>query len=788
MNINRYYLSAMLFLSALCANGQTADKPASKDPRITSEAEFRQFVQDHTDPSRDATDGGYDQLIKNTSPISPQAESVQKFGEFPMDYSTGVPSISIPLYEINVGNYQLPITISYHASGIRVQDMATPVGLGWTLNAGGVVNRQCKGTADVIQDTLLLTYKTEHEIDLAMASGARTNYWWSRLAHKGEGDTESDRYTFSINGKSSVFRYCVTDHTLRTIPTSDVRIDDIQTGGYRITDSDGTKYYFTYGETNSDYNSSTLSAITTWYLTRIEPSTTTIPIVFSYSSGRGYTMSYINQMDNTGRSYEMEQNIWGEYQLTENQYYNDSYQSYGGSYHGTVLLSEISWAGNTITFNYSQDRQERGWGLDRLTSMVVKYNGQTTVRTVTFDNNHYLGSNQRNYRMLLQGITIQGSSSVGAMTYGFGYDNSTSLPNYFIIGTDQTCHEDYWGYYNGTSQNWIPTDNYISTTSSSNRAPNDNMTAGTLTSISYPTGGSTRFVMEPNVLNDNRTWGGLRLKSMTTVDADGTTVINRKTYQYEQGYPAQDFTEDLYSYDVDYFYGYRDHQGLQWGVGEHTINQNSPVLPLTGDWGHPVYYRMVTENIEGHGKTVYSYNELRSSLNNMQDNGHVYDPLRLYSTQYNFDQGIINPTLIGKTTYAQDGSVKNSESYTYTEMYQKPFRVGVRFEESNVLINYGGIAVDDAALDISDFHHEFVYSDVWAVPSVFMLSSKAVTDYNNMVTTTTTYTYQDSLYTHQPITESLTTSSGQGSRPNIPIPCPPVLNMPLWSMLTYTCL
>jgi RHS repeat-associated protein len=743
--------------------GENDEKyPIINDPLITTEEEFHKLVSEYSEATRNAMDDSYDQLIKNISPLSPQAEAIQKYGEFPMDYSTGTPHISIPLYEIKVGNYTLPISISYHASGIKVQDMATPVGIGWTLNAGGVINRQCKGTQDIIQsDTLELTYKTEQQIDYAMAAGSRTNYWWSRLAHKGEGDTESDRYTYSLNGKSGVFRYCVTDQSLRTIPTSDVKIENNTNGGYKITDTDGTIYYFTYGETNSDYSSSTLTATTTWYLTRIEPSTSTIPITFTYSSGQGYTMSYITQMNSSGQSYELQQNMYGDYDMQFIPYYNDSHQSYRGLYHGTVLLSQISWSGNTIAFNYAQDRLERGWGLDRLTSIVVKYHNQTTVRTVTFDNNHYLGTSQSNYRMQLQGLTIQGSSSTGAMTYGFNYD-STTLPNYFIIGGDQSCHEDYWGYYNGTSQSWIPSASYLNTYSTSNRAPNAYMTAGSLTRITYPTDGWTELEMEPNALQDNRTWGGLRVKKITNKDSDGT-ILCRKTYQYEQGYPAQNVTDDLFSYSVEYSYGYRDIRALQWHTATRTIYQNSPILSLTGDWGHPVYYKKVTEYIEGQGKTEYFYDEKRCSLNNMEDNGHIYDPPRLYSVQYNFDQGIINPTLTGKIVYVQNGSVYTpvmSESYTYTEVYQDPFRLGVRFEESNVLINYGGISVYDGTFDNSNFHHDFIYSDVWAIPSFFHLTSKSVTDYNNLVTTTTTYGYDGTLRTHQPVSESVTVSNG----------------------------
>ena len=194
---------------------------------------------------------GYEQLIKNNTPISQQAEAIERSATYAMDYSTGVPSISIPLYEIKVGDYTLPISISYHASGIRVQDMATPVGLGWVLNAGGVVNRQVRGTTDAITNNQLdLTYSSESEIDYDMLhNSVMTNHKWHRLAIKGKGDTESDRYSFSINGKSSVFRYCVTDNSLRTIPYSAVKIEHLSSDGFKITDVDGTKYYFEEGET-----------------------------------------------------------------------------------------------------------------------------------------------------------------------------------------------------------------------------------------------------------------------------------------------------------------------------------------------------------------------------------------------------------------------------------------------------------------------------------------------------------------------------------------------------------
>ena len=82
-------------------------------------------------------------------PKTPQASALSRYGEIPVNLSTGVPNISIPLYNIKAGNYTLPISISYHASGIKTDDVATCVGLGWVLNAGGAITRTVRGLPDL---------------------------------------------------------------------------------------------------------------------------------------------------------------------------------------------------------------------------------------------------------------------------------------------------------------------------------------------------------------------------------------------------------------------------------------------------------------------------------------------------------------------------------------------------------------------------------------------------------------------------------------------------------------
>jgi hypothetical protein len=56
--------------------------------------------------------------------------------------------IEIPIFNIEVGGLSQPIKLKYHPSGIKVTDVASFVGLGWSLEYNSSVNRQIRGLAD----------------------------------------------------------------------------------------------------------------------------------------------------------------------------------------------------------------------------------------------------------------------------------------------------------------------------------------------------------------------------------------------------------------------------------------------------------------------------------------------------------------------------------------------------------------------------------------------------------------------------------------------------------------
>lgn len=72
---------------------------------------------------------------------SPEVANLGLYGQVPVSYYTGVPDISVPLYEVKVGNFSMPITASYHIGSVKPNQTPGPLGLGWNLIAGGYITR-----------------------------------------------------------------------------------------------------------------------------------------------------------------------------------------------------------------------------------------------------------------------------------------------------------------------------------------------------------------------------------------------------------------------------------------------------------------------------------------------------------------------------------------------------------------------------------------------------------------------------------------------------------------------
>src|SRR5205823_6478481 len=79
---------------------------------------------------------------------APNVAALGKYIDYPIGNYTGTPEINVPIYKLKDGPINLPVSLSYHASGIRVSEVASWVGLGWALNAGGMIGRTVRGGPD----------------------------------------------------------------------------------------------------------------------------------------------------------------------------------------------------------------------------------------------------------------------------------------------------------------------------------------------------------------------------------------------------------------------------------------------------------------------------------------------------------------------------------------------------------------------------------------------------------------------------------------------------------------
>ncbi|MCD2424469.1 RHS repeat protein [Niabella pedocola] len=88
------------------------------------------------------------QQLPNIIPPAPLTRELNKYVDFPVDYSTGVPEIAIQLYTIKMKELEIPIVLRYHASGIKNGQDDGNVGLGWSLNCDYRISRTIYGQPD----------------------------------------------------------------------------------------------------------------------------------------------------------------------------------------------------------------------------------------------------------------------------------------------------------------------------------------------------------------------------------------------------------------------------------------------------------------------------------------------------------------------------------------------------------------------------------------------------------------------------------------------------------------
>lgn len=82
-------------------------------------------------------------------PENPDVASLGKFGNLPVNAYNGTANVSVPIHQVDLDGLSLPITLQYNTSGVRVNQDAGWVGLGWNLSLGMTITREINGYEDI---------------------------------------------------------------------------------------------------------------------------------------------------------------------------------------------------------------------------------------------------------------------------------------------------------------------------------------------------------------------------------------------------------------------------------------------------------------------------------------------------------------------------------------------------------------------------------------------------------------------------------------------------------------
>ena len=312
---------------------------------------------------------------------TPEAYALARYGDIPVDISTGVPEISIPLMSISDRDISLDVSLSYHATGIKVDQEATWVGLGWVLNAGGIITRQVRGIKDgystingkfterpVIPDYDGIKPYSQYLSEIYPALAALSEQY-----SRDTSDGEPDIFYYNFCGKSGKF---FLDNDAKAIFFKDedfkaeLTNENNSKEKFTIIDNAGIKYeFFQYNALSSG------EYLNDWYLTKItSPSGGEINFEYNnsyydFSSYRTYSTCFIQ----IGSPHDITHYI-------DYVKYHGSFLS-GQSTYNYLLSKIITKSGNYINFNRSTTGRLDGENsANKALEEIVMYNNKNEMQ------------------------------------------------------------------------------------------------------------------------------------------------------------------------------------------------------------------------------------------------------------------------------------------------------------------------------------------------------------------------------------------------------------------------
>jgi hypothetical protein len=558
--------------------------------------------------------------IVEQSPGAPNTASLGKYFEVPVNMSTGVPSIQIPLYVIKTGSISIPITLSYHSAGNKVNNPASWVGFGWDLSCGGVISKQVNGLDDFCSMTQYpnpynggipawSTYMnpdyTEGGVNLGinsitqvidtMGSAFGTLPGSTDLIYRLVGriiknryDGEADEYNFNTpDGSGSIFyNQRTTEFVANEINGWKVSFDSFNNTWF-IQKKDGKGFYFAARE----------DALSPYYSA---PSFPFNPQ--EYFTSAWYLSGIYDPVNGRGVSFDYDYSpFWGLSNLrvyTEN--WNTSYHpaSYvGGSprdilrYGNQLNVKFINFPEGMVEFVKDTTGRLDG-GISAL--RYIRVYDKNNILKKQFELKYFyawsgIANSARLFLKSIQEMNYISGLASDSRPYIINYDTTAAMPPRFSYA------QDIWGYNNGKTANTtnIPTLHeltWLGIPPHANRYVDTNYTrSGIIKQIVYPTGGNLNFTFDFNRDGNDSLVGGLRIKRIVNYDSLASkSLITEYRYDDDNGHST-----GLVASRPGFHYYYDNGTN---GTAPCRIS-GDPIYPLFGNQGSPVTYTRV-EKVE----------------------------------------------------------------------------------------------------------------------------------------------------------------------------------------------
>ena len=492
-------------------------------------------------------------------PPSPEAASLGKYGNTPVSYYTGTPSISLPLHTIQGKGVSVPINLSYNATGNKVAEVPSWTGLGWTLSAGGVITRSVIGKPDMdfnyynkISD--IFTFRGPIE------DPSYSTYEFYDNVKKGNIDTQSDVYFFNVAGYSGKFYIVPTNNSTFKIvikEVTDVKIEPIgplgNTMGFRLKAPTGVIYEFSTTEstylklddeentTNNFYNYTS-----SWFLSNIISLDKKEEIIFAYENTGAYEQP-VNALQYVSDNYTVTAYNSGQptplpnpppvtssaSPVNINRILDRKYLSTISYKFNGVEKEQVTFTKEIRSEAVCSGRALKEIKVQKSANEVLKFNLEYYVDTYL----NRLALNSVKESGTLKGVTSEKPPHI------FTYKNAVKFPSFTSNSID------HWGFYNSSSASkLIPVQGqlvplagggyrYDFYPTGTRDAHPDGAQIGMIESIKYPTGGSTEYVFEPHLaqLPNNpvaQTIGGARVKEIRDY-SDAVTLADKRIYEYK---------------------------------------------------------------------------------------------------------------------------------------------------------------------------------------------------------------------------------------------------------------